>query len=354
MGKKALGFAVLFVAVIALGFIGYNMGWFEKDTTSTQIINRVISPPQSSPSGSSDVSTGQPIIIQQNTAPVSNVADKIPVESLKATAKNKYTMAAGDAGIVKFYQPGADVSDPYILALDSIDVNNGNGSTASYVIQTNTAYDVYYDGNSSTYYDMKLAPEINYNPETGKGFLLVNGLSYIPLVPVGAFVDVADLPELQSCMNDTTSDDTAYYDESSCGGSAWFRVDIGNANSNSELQDVVMCFRDSASGLEGNELTSLTATYVSGSTKVSIPGDLQAYWNDAAGGGSAQCITIAKNLGSGEKSRWELTMTVDETNLESAEAFQITFDDLGDYLQKQYPSRNAKATAESLTITQQD
>ena len=181
-----IAMAVIAVMVMGVGWYSVDQGWIKlgDESTAQKVIIRQTVAPIASPSGSSDVSTGQPIIIQQNTAPVSNVVEKVPVEDLKATAKNKYTMAAGDAGLIKFYQPGADVSDPYTLALDSINVSTGSGSTTSYIVQTNTAYDVYYDASAATYYDMKLAPEINYNPETGKGFLLVNGLSYIPLVPV--------------------------------------------------------------------------------------------------------------------------------------------------------------------------
>ena len=277
---------------------------------------------------------------------------KLPIETLKAQAKDKYTMDPVQGIQFKFYTPGADVTDPNVKPLDTITTgSDGVGSTTNMIIQTNTDYDVWVNG-SSTYYDEKIEDwEISYNPDRGVGFLLIGGQAYYPAIKVGAFVDVATLPEVQSCMNDT-SDDTVYYDISACGGSAWFRVDIGNANANSELHNVVMCFMDLDGDMEGDEITAFSAAYVSGKV-LDIPGNLLGYWQDGMGAGAKKCREIASVLGPSEKGRYEFTITVNEANFEVGEEFQICFDDVGDYSAKQYPSRNAKATAECLTVAVQ-
>jgi len=284
--------------------------------------------------------------------PVITTASAVPVETLGSSCKDRFTMAAVTTGNLSFYTPGADVKDPYITSIDQIDCG---GSTTDMLVQTNTGYDIHYDGSGATYYDELLSSwNINYNPETGKGTLLSSGLAYHAVSPVGALVEysAASLPEIQSGLNDTGAG-ALYYDESGLGGSGWFDMDIGNNNANSELKDVVMCFRDNDGDMEGNEITSFTASYVSGTTAIAIPGSLQTYWEDAMGGAGAQCFTIASTLGSSQKARWQFTVAVAEANFDTTEEFEITFDDLGQYLEKQYPSRNAKASAASLTVGDQ-
>ena len=288
----------------------------------------------------------QPATTQQTV--VTQSREQIPVDTLYANAKDKFTMAAVDGDIL-FYTPGADVSDPNIKPLDTIDITNGVGSTSNKIIQTNTDYDVWFNG-SSSYYDELIADwKININPETGSGSLIIGAKTYYEAVPVGSFVDLDSLPEYESGWNESGTD-TIYYDKSNFGGSAWLKMDIGNSKANSELHDVVMCFLDSDADLEGDEITDITASYVSGSQEISIPATIGAYWNDAAGTGSAVCFKIADKLGSAEKARWQFTFTVNEANWDPGEEFQICFDDLGDYKAKQYPSRHAKASAECLTI----
>jgi hypothetical protein len=356
--------------------------------------------------------------------PPTGNGNPVPVESLTGVLKNKFTMAAVTDGFYRFYAPGADVSDPYVKSLDSIDVSVG--ASSNLVIQTDTNYDVYYESDGATYYDEKIDNwQINYNPETGKGYLMSGDESYLAVNPVGAFEAVDTLPEVETGMDQTGQDNdknnitaingtavlfgdtdattcsvfnvynsTAVlsagnysisgcyftltnvsagdghiwnntlvtvnytktranllrYNESLLAGSGWFKMDIGNSNANSVLEDVVMCFRDNDGDMEGNEITAFTASYVSGSTAIQIPGSLQQYWEDAMGGSGAQCFKIASELGSSQKARWQFTMTVDEAEWDAGEEFEMTFDDLGGYLAKQYPSRSVKATAVSLTI----
>jgi hypothetical protein len=277
------------------------------------------------------------------------VLGNVPVENLSGQLKNEFTMATVTNGVFKFYTPGADVSNPYVHDLDVLNVSIG--SSANMVIQTGTAYDIYYEADGGTYYDEKIDNwQINYNPETGKGHLMIGDAPYLGVKPVGAFVSVDTLPEVQVGMYDNGTNHLDY-NSTLLGGSGWFKMDIGNSNANSVLKDVVMCFRDNDGDMEGNEITAFTASYVSGSTAIQIPGDLQQYWEDAMGGSGAQCFDIASELGGSQKARWQFSMTVEEANFAAdSEEFEMTFDDLGGYLAKQYPSRSVKATAVSLTI----
>lgn len=275
----------------------------------------------------------------------------LPIEQLNAKVVNKFTMANVQNGNIEFWVPGSDVSNPNLKPIDEITTgSNGIGNTTNMLLLTQTDYDVWFNG-SDTYYDEKIEDwKIVYNPDTGKGFLKIRGQSYYPAVPFGAFVDVDTLPEAQSGVINDTGTDSIAYDESAGTGSMWFKMDIGNANANSELHDVVMCFRDSDGDMEGDEITAFTASYVSGSTAISIPGDLLGYWRDGMGGAGKRCFIIASKLGSSEKARWQFDITVNEANWETGEEFEITFDDLGDYSARQYPSANVKATPETLTI----
>ena len=293
------------------------------------------------------VVTQQPVVVEKE----SGVQAGLPIESLKVKVVNKFTMDPVSGVQIEFWKVGGDPSDPNQEPLDEITTgSDGTGSTTSMILQTGRNYDIYFNG-STTYYDEKIENwEINYNPETGKGFLLVAGNSFYEAVPFGAFVDVDTLPEYQSGVLNDTGTDSVAYDESAGTGSVWFKMDIGNANANSELWDVVMCFRDSDGDMEGDEITGFTASYVSGSTAISIPGSLLGYWTDAMGPGGKRCISIASKLGSAEKARWQFDLTIDESNFDTGEEFEITFDDLGDYSAKQYPSKSTKASAETLTF----
>jgi hypothetical protein len=155
-------------------------------------------------------------------------------------------------------------------------------------------------------------------------------------------------------MQNDTAADTINYTETTLAGSAWFKMDLGNANANSELYNYVLCFDDGDADMEGDELTALTATFVSGSTRIKVPNNLIQLWKDAMGGGGSSCVEIADKLGSGEKARWEFDLTADETNWAAGEEFEIRQDDNGGYLAKQYPSRSAKATVESLAVGNAD
>ena len=414
MAEKEMG--KWLVALLIVGIVGYALyqGGYLQQQETAQV------PPQEI----------RQVVTEKKTVTPSGETLKpgLPIETLKGSVKNKFTMADIQDVQIQFWKVGADPSDPNQAPLDYATTDSsGIWSTTNMVLQTGTNYDVYFNG-SSTYYDELIDSwQITYNPDTGKGYFLVNGESYYPAVPFGAFVSVDSLAENSSSVvsaktnvtdetitwtstwvslahdelysgyetvrnstgelltkdtdysinyatgqikNLTTAvtstakinytyapDNTIAYDESVGTGSFWFKLDIGNANANSELHDVVMCIRDSDGDLEGDEVTGYTASFVSGSTAISIPGDLLGYWTDGVGAGGKRCIAIASKLGSAEKARWQFDITVSEANwAEKAytnsdpEDWEVTFDDLGDYAEKQYPSGDVKATAETLTI----
>ena len=197
------GIIVVLVALGGLGYYGYTEEWFDGKVSQVVVVNQ----------------DGGVLAEPTATETVKEVL-KVPIETLKTTTKNKYTMASA-TGTLHFYTPGTDVSDPYQLDLDSI-YSAGSGSTTNYVIQTGTAYDVYFNG-SSTYYDDKISPSINYNAETGKGYMLINGMAYLPVAAFGSFVDVDTLPEKQAGVEDKGTD-LIVYNKANLSGSMWIRM----------------------------------------------------------------------------------------------------------------------------------
>jgi len=334
MAEKDYGKLLVIGLIAALLYFAYQSGAFAPKPTAEKTVEQ------------------KPIVIEKQVAPT--VQAGLPIESLKVSVKNKYTMDEIQDVQVEFWEVGADVSDPNQRPLDEVTTNSeGIGTTTSMIIQTGKSYDVWFNG-SSTYYDEKVENYvINYNPQTGKGYLLVDEKSYYPAVPVGSFADLSSISEASSCVNTSYATDTIAYDLSACDGTFYIRLDLGNSKANSELHDVVMCFRDSDGDMEGDEITGITATYVSGSTRVVVPGNLLGYWKDGMGAAGKRCFKIADSLGPGEKARWELSFTVNEGNFASGEEFEITVDDLGDYGAKQYPSGSAKASPDNLIITVQ-
>ena len=74
------------------------------------------------------------IIQQVPTTSVPQItAGAIPIESVKAIVKDKYTMGTPSTEVsFEFHAPGADVSDPNIQALDTIHISTaGTGTSTS-------------------------------------------------------------------------------------------------------------------------------------------------------------------------------------------------------------------------------
>lgn len=279
------------------------------------------------------------------------------VSQVEISVIDKYTGSAVPGIQVQFYEKGADVKNPNIGPRFYTETDSQGIATVTRTIRTDgTEYDIYING-STTYYDMAIPAgtwKIEFNPYTGKGklYVLLDGKEsdVIRIVQVGTFTDLSAIPEASSSINTSAGTDTIAYDKNVGDGSAYFQIDIGNKKANSELHDVVLCFRDADGDMEGDELTGLTATFVSGDASISLESNLYGYWRDAMGGGTS-CVNVADVIGPGKKARYEIAMTINEANWDVGEEFSIVQDDLGNYKAKQYPSRNDKATPDELTIT---
>jgi hypothetical protein len=347
------------IALIAVGGIGYGFSvgaidactWFGygcEDEVGEEV-------QQPFPGYQQPATPTQPPAVHYVAQPVlpTAPAGAIPIESLKVIVKDKYTMGNPSVAVsFEFHTPGADVSDPNIQALDTVSVSTaGTGTTTSTVLDTGSSYDLHFNG-STAYYDELLNNwDMLYNQETGKGTLRVNGATYYAATEIGTLADVDTLAEVESssCLVDGGTD-TINYSIGNCAGSAWFKMDIGNSESQSEVRDLVMCFRDSDGDMEGDEVTAIDASRVEGSTNIAIPGTLAGYWKDGMGTSGKRCLKIASVLGSSDTARYKFSFTVTEANLITDEEFEMSFDDLGDISQKQYPSENAKVSTETLTV----
>lgn len=282
----------------------------------------------------------------------------ITVSETEVSVIDKYTGAAVKGIQIQFYERGADVKNPNIGPRFYTETDEQGIATIKRTLKSDgSEYDIYVNGNGS-YYDIEIPSgtwKIEFNPYTGKGKLYVieggKESDVIRVTQVGAFTDLSIIPEASPSI--TVMSGKIIYNEAAGDGSAYFQIDIGNRKANSELHEVVLCFRDKDGDMEGDELTGLTATFVSGDTNIALESNLYGYWRDAMGGGTS-CINVADVVGPGRKARYEIAMTINEEAWEADEEFIIVQDDLGDYKAKQYPSRNEKAAPSEVIVTIQE
>ena len=279
------------------------------------------------------------------------------ISQLDIYVKDKYSGQPVPGVQVQFYEPGANVRNPNVKPLFSATTDSNGYATISRTMRVDSAsYDIYLNG-STNYYDEKLEAgswKIDYNPQTGKGLLVVDNKEYIEATAVGEFYDLSNIPEASSAINTSAGPDTIAYIKSVGDGSAYFQIDIGNKKAMSELRDVVFCFMDSDGDMEGDELSGLTSTVINpGDGSIQLESNLLGYWQDAMGPGGKSCFKVADVIKGGMKARFEINMVVNEANWDPGEEFEIVLDDLGDAGAKDYPSRSTKAPQEKLIVTVQ-
>ncbi len=284
------------------------------------------------------------------------VAVGVNVESLAALQVNAYSDATEGGNDLEFWDLGADVSDTSKSPREVLTLASGSVTDTSVPSlrsgDSQVTKDLWVEGNQ-TYYDQKIVDwEIQYNEQTGKGVLQMNGPSgSANAVAFGSFAD----------MDTATAVDTGFiqagagtinYSLAAGDGTAYIRLTLGNDASNSELKGVVFCIGDADGDLEGNEVSAISINRYSGSSIGTVPSNALALFSGAAGTSSTKCQSVGDIVNDGglTKGEYQIDFTIVEANFASGEEWEIAMDDLGSYKARQYPSGHLKATTEDVVV----
>lgn len=331
-GALTVGIGLLVVlGIFVLGGIGYNMYFGDSD-------------------GTLSVSGG-------TAGSVTTAGGGVLAEQLTVNQINKYTEVKEGSNSLEFWDKNADISDSSKSPREEIQLSGGtNTTTAISTIlsdDTQATKDLYIDGGSSYYDDKVTQWMLNYNAETGKGLLVVDGHSSggAQSVDIGTFADFDTLEAVDTGIVANAAAGTYNYSEGTGDGTVYIRLELGNDEVDSEIRDMVFCVGDDDGDLEGNEITSLTISRYTGDSIGTINSDILDLFSDAAGTGSTSCTPIGDVIGL-KKGVYQIDMEINEANLESGEEWEFLVDDLGSVKARSYPSRDLKATVEDVTIQQ--
>jgi len=303
------------------------------------------------------VGSVQQTAVTQTQEIVETTAEGVPVQSLTVATRNKLTFTQEGSEDIELWQLGADPSDPNDVGLlDVIDLTGGSATSTSSQEYKSTdnqnTRDLYFEGGSS-YYDEKISVwSISYNEETDKGTLMSDGEAYIEIVDVGTFKDMDTADSLGPSFADSGTD-AFTYNVSDGTGTSYMRFSVGNSEAKSELREPVLCVGDADGDLEGDELTGLTISQYSGKSVANLDdlNDILQLFTESAGTGGDRCIQFGDVIPGSTTGVYEIEFEWAEANFEANEELEISFDDLGNANNRQYPSGSVKATKETITIT---
>jgi hypothetical protein len=288
------------------------------------------------------------------------------IGTLKVSAIEKNSnVATNVAGTLKIFDKGIkDLSNPNVQAIDTVTVSSGVGSSTNGRIKTDNLYRIAFDG-GGTYYDIDygvtLMPFKDYARETGIFTFEIPSATKIATVSdmldeTGTMTD-ATLNEYMNGANSSASGaevyanatDNIWYDESAGDGTFYIIPMFEATTAYAELKEPVMCFDyDRTAPPEGNEISEITMSKYQGDDIREDTGlnDITTYW------ASQDCVKF-RDIKAGEQTRYKLTFTVTEGNLDNnADIWYLEFDDLGDYLGKDLVL-NTGATGDSITVNSQ-
>lgn len=284
------------------------------------------------------------------------VAVGVPVQSLVVNSRNSETFTQESGDDVELWILGSDVSSPQDVGLlDTIDLTSGTAtSTASTEYRSSdnqNTRDLYFEG-TGNYYDEKISNwMIAYNEETDKGTLMVDGESHILITDIGTWKDMDTADTLGTSFADGGTDNFDYNVTDGTGTSS-IKWSVGNSEADSEIREPVLCVGDADGDLEGDELTGLTIVRDSGQQVASLDAvnDILQLFTESAGTGGDRCIAIGDVVPESTTGVYEIEFQWAEANFEASEELEISFDDLGNANERQYPSGNVKAVKETVTI----
>ena len=276
----------------------------------------------------------------------------VPIDTLQIKLKEKGTNSWSTVnGIFEIYPANQDPKDSQSAYLKQIQIVDGNVSISSPGLQTDTDYRVIFtNGTGDGYYAIDFGvmafPSSDYNDNTGN-------LLWVPSQEAKRIATLSDpLNEGQDCTvtgtttteingqnntnithssneigcltNTCTNGCTLVYDESQADGEVYFDIDIEATGGYKYLEDVVLCFDyESGAEPEGDEIDKISTSVQSGNN-FGLDSDLANYFTNE------ECVAVASEIEGGASSEIRLTMTYDETALDTSDDFKITIDDLGE------------------------
>lgn len=280
----------------------------------------------------------------------------VPVESLSVTQINKYTEVTEGGDDVEFWDKGADITDSTKSPREALDLSSGAVTDTSVPNlrsgDTQATKDLYIEGTGNYYDDKVNSWKIDYNVQTGKGALVVDGHVSKSLVAtdVGTFSDFdAGVAAVDTGFQDNADGTLTYNITSGDGVGVYFDLVLGNDEDKSDLRGVVLCIGDNDGDLEGDEITTFNMQKQSGNSIGNTPTSLLTQFNEAAGSKGTSCVDLGdiEGLLTGT---YRFTISWTEANWAADEEFELIMDDNGAFNGRDYPSRNSKATAEDLVI----
>lgn len=303
------------------------------------------------------VATVQQTAVEIEEEKVEVVAVGVPIKTVTVNTRNKDTFTQESGNDVELWVLGSNPADPNDVGL--LDVINLTSGTASSTTSTEyksgdnqNSKDLYFEGGSN-YYDKKvLVWKFSHDPEQGLGVLEENGHDYIEITDIGTWKDMDTADTLGTSFADSGTD-TLNYNVTDGTGTSSVRWSVGNSEAKSELRLPVLCVGDADGDLEGDELTGLTVSRFSGKSVANLDdlSDVLQMFTESAGTGGDRCIQFGDLIGGSTTGVYEIEFEWAEANCGASEELEISFDDLGNANEREYPSGSVKATKETVTIT---
>jgi len=282
---------------------------------------------------------------------VTTDGNALPIKTLKVFAKEKYSNSyTSVGGTLYFYPEGTDISKPNAKSITSATVTSGQANLTDTVLMTNTPYEIAFDGGTSHYdysFGNQVLGGVNYDQYQGLltmnlGEIASNGSIADPLTETTISGDINGVTALTT-LNNTGSeiyvgvagtcansgaaianDETICYNETTGDNSFYVYFTAECVGGNKECQEPVMCFEWASSNpVEGNEFSSITVQRDSG-TDLGIPSNVVDWFAEES------CLSLGDVLVGGTSGKYKITFTVDESNTDASDYFNIVFDDLGD------------------------
>lgn len=375
MALISVGAGVLAALAVVIGYIGWahkqgSMNFFGKKKTGANVgialmlVAAIFAVGAFSPGTLSDI--GLDGIIQPPSEALSfgnGAADEavvtttagFTIETLSVSAKEAGSNSAANAdGVLRIYDAGTNPSSATAQALDSIDVNDGVGSSTDKVLKEGAQYRVVWDGNGSSYYDKDFGVMAfsGLNPNTG-----VLSFDAGAITKVATLDDILDETSATGKVNGQTTavnataneivgaadsaDTTLYYDESNGDGQWYVEVTPSASGAHAVARSAVLAFEhDSTNPPEGNEYSQIVAQHIQGSV-LNIPSDVTDYWKN-------ELPIELGDMSAGTSATYRLTFSVEEANEDANDDWKLHFDDLGDYREKDI-RLDAKASPDTIT-----